>query len=49
MLTIRTYYAFYCTYFSNRWAHLGPAEYGTLLICVAAFGWCLMKAGNKRT
>jgi hypothetical protein len=49
LFTIRTYYAFYGSYFSQQWNHLTPAKYGTLLIGVAFFGWLLMKAGNKRT
>jgi hypothetical protein len=49
LLTIRTYYAFYGSYFSSQWIHLTPEKYGVLLIGVAFFGWLLMKAGNKRT
>jgi hypothetical protein len=49
LLTVRTYYAFYCSYFSSQWNHLTPAKYGVLLLGVGAFGWLLMKAGNKRT
>jgi hypothetical protein len=45
----RSYYAFYCSYFSNKWTNMSPMGYGMLLIAVAGFGWLLMKAGNKRT
>jgi hypothetical protein len=46
---IQSHYAFYTRYFSNAWDHMTPAGYGTLLICIGIFGWCLMKAGNKRS
>jgi hypothetical protein len=49
LLTIRSYYAFYCTFFSNQWTHMTPPKYGVLLILVGVFGWLLMKSGNKRT
>ena len=48
LFTIRTYYAFYGSFFSEQWNHLTPAKYGMLLIGVGVFGWLLMKAGNKR-
>jgi hypothetical protein len=49
LLRVRTYYAFYGSYFSHKWNHMSPMGYGMLLIAVAAFGWLLMKAGNKRS
>jgi hypothetical protein len=48
LFTIRSYYAFYGTFFSSQWSNLSPSKYGILLIGVAIFGWLLMKAGNKR-
>jgi hypothetical protein len=48
LFTIRSYYAFYGTFFSSQWSNLSPSKYGILLIGVAVFGWLLMKAGNKR-
>jgi hypothetical protein len=48
-ITARSYYAFYGSYFSSKWNNMSPMGYGMLLICVAGFGWLLMKAGNKRT
>lgn len=47
--TFRSYSAFYEHYFSNEWDHLSPTQYASLLICVCAFGWLLMKTGNKRS
>ncbi len=49
VFTCRSYYAFYERYFSEAWNHMTPLKYGTLLICVGAFGWLLMKAANKRS
>lgn len=49
LFTVRSYYAFYSSYFTSQWAHLSPGKYGLLLIVVGLFGWLLMKAGNKRT
>jgi len=48
LVTVRSYYAFYGTFFSNQWTHMSPPKYGVLLIGVGIFGWLLMKAGNKR-
>lgn len=32
----------------KAWNHMGPEQYGTLLIMIALIGWWFMKSGLKR-
>ena len=41
------YMRFYRDYALEQWANMGPSEYGTLLLCVGAFGWLLMRNGAR--
>jgi hypothetical protein len=48
MTTILEYLRFYRSYAADKWDHLTPMQYGTILISVGVLGWLLMKSAPKR-
>ena len=46
--TVVRYAHFYKSYAIQRWEHLTPPEYGSLLILIAVVGWLAMGNGKKR-
>ena len=42
------YIAFYKKYAINRWDHIGPGEYLTLLIGVSVMGYLMMMRSSNR-
>jgi hypothetical protein len=40
------YSRYYVKYATDAWNNMTPMQYGTILICVAVFGWVLMKSNR---
>lgn len=45
--TLSQYCRFYGKFLQQQWRDISPAGYGTILICIAIFGWMLMKSSVK--
>ncbi len=43
----RYYAKWYQDYFFDAWNHMGPSQYGMLLISIGIFGWLLMKSSSR--
>ncbi len=45
---ITFYLNFYQDFIIQQWNNMTPMKYGSLLICIAIFGFLLMKSGTRR-
>ncbi|MEZ6067750.1 MAG: hypothetical protein R3B90_19030 [Planctomycetaceae bacterium] len=46
--TIGDYLRYYQKYALDKWHHLTPMQYGTLLLIVGGLGWVLLKGAGRR-